>query len=134
MRYDTVRLGFIVAAMMNIGGVLIFSRGFNNPVISEFDPMVMSNFGLLMIVIWGLAYLGAASITSGVKWLAGAFTIEKLVYVFVWLQWIQGNSLGAVYEQDLFAGIFYSIYGLNDFVFMLFFAWVFLTKRKHSEQ
>ncbi|EKO3852961.1 hypothetical protein Q9Y03_004152 [Vibrio harveyi] len=134
MRYDTVKLGFIVAAMMNIGGVLIFSRGFNNPVISEFDPMVMSNFGLLMIVIWGLAYLGAASITSGVKWLAGAFTIEKLVYVFVWLQWIQGNSLGAVYEQDLFAGIFYSIYGLNDFVFMLFFAWVFLTKRKHSEQ
>ncbi|MFZ3466852.1 hypothetical protein [Vibrio harveyi] len=134
MRYDTVKLGFIVAAMMNIGGVLIFSRGFNNPVISEFDPMVMSNFGLLMIVIWGLAYLGAASITSGVKWLAAAFTIEKLVYVFVWLQWIQGNSLGAVYEQDLFAGIFYSIYGLNDFVFMLFFAWVFLTKRKHSEQ
>ncbi|WP_281188820.1 hypothetical protein [Vibrio harveyi] len=134
MRYDTVKLGFIVAAMMNIGGVLIFSRGFNNPVISEFDPMVMSNFGLLMIVIWGLAYLGAASITSGVKWLAGAFTIEKLVYVFVWLQWIRGNSLGAVYEQDLFAGIFYSIYGLNDFVFMLFFAWVFLTKRKHSEQ
>ncbi|ENQ8701963.1 hypothetical protein ACEQ77_002096 [Vibrio harveyi] len=134
MRYDTVKLGFIVAAMMNIGGVLIFSRGFNNPVINEFDPMVMSNFGLLMIVIWGLAYLGAASITSGVKWLAGAFTIEKLVYVFVWLQWIQGNSLGAVYEQDLFAGIFYSIYGLNDFVFMLFFAWVFLTKRKHSEQ
>lgn len=134
MRYDTVKLGFIVAAMMNIGGVLIFSRGFNNAVISEFDPMVMSNFGLLMIVIWGLAYLGAASITSGVKWLAGAFTIEKLVYVFVWLQWIQGNSLGAVYEQDLFAGIFYSIYGLNDFVFMLFFAWVFLTKRKHSER
>ena len=131
---DKVKLGFIAASMMNIGGVLIFSRGFNNPVINEVDPTVMSNFGLLMIVVWGLAYLGAASITSGVKWLAGAFTIEKLVYVFVWLQWFQGNSLGAVYEKDFFAGIFYSIYGLNDFVFMLFFAWVFLTKRKLSNQ
>lgn len=103
---DKVKWGFIAASMMNIGGVLIFSRVFNNPVINEVDPTVMSNFGLLMIVVWGLAYLGAASITSGVKWLAGVFTIEKLVYVFVWLQWFQGNSLGAVYEQDLFAGIF----------------------------
>ncbi|GMQ48536.1 hypothetical protein [Vibrio sp. 10N] len=134
MKYDTVKLGFIAAAAMNIGGVLVFSRGFNNPVINEFDPVVMSNFGLLMIVVWGLAYLGAASISSGVKWLAGAFAIEKLVYVCVWLQWFLGNSLSAVYEQDLFAGIFYSIYGLNDFVFMLFFAWVFLTNGKPSTQ
>ncbi|CAH1538846.1 MULTISPECIES: hypothetical protein [Vibrio harveyi group] len=133
MKYDSVKLGFIAAAMMNIGGVLIFSRAFTNSVINEFDPVVMSNFGLLMIVVWGLAYLGAASITSGVKWLAGAFAIEKLVYVVAWLLWFKDHSLGAVYEQDLFAGIFYSIYGLNDFVFMLFFAWVFLTQSKSSK-
>lgn len=133
MKYDSVKLGFIAAAMMNIGGVLIFSRAFTNSVINEFDPVVMSNFGLLMIVVWGLAYLGAASITSGVKWLAGAFAIEKLVYVVAWLLWFEDHSLGAVYEQDLFAGIFYSIYGLNDFVFMLFFAWVFLTQSKSSK-
>lgn len=133
MKYDSVKLGFIAAAMMNIGGVLIFSRAFTNSVINEFDPVVMSNFGLLMIVVWGLAYLGAASITSGVKWLAGAFAIEKLVYVVAWLLWFKDHSFGAVYEQDLFAGIFYSIYGLNDFVFMLFFAWVFLTQSKSSK-
>ncbi|MBS9897490.1 MULTISPECIES: hypothetical protein [Vibrio] len=130
MKYDSVKLGFIAAAMMNIGGVLIFSRAFTNSVINEFDPVVMSNFGLLMIVVWGLAYLGAASVTSGVKWLAGAFAIEKLVYVVAWLLWFNENSLGSVYDQDLFAGIFYSIYGLNDLVFMLFFAWVFLTQGK----
>ncbi|MEB8434308.1 hypothetical protein OO007_18870 [Cocleimonas sp. KMM 6892] len=133
MKYNKVTLGFIAAAMMNIGGVLIFSRAFTNSVINEFDPVVMSNFGLLMIVVWGLAYLSAATITSGVKWLAGAFAIEKLVYVVVWLLWFKDNSLGVVYEQDLFAGMFYSIYGLNDFVFMLFFAWVFLTEGKSSK-
>ncbi|MDO9621265.1 MAG: hypothetical protein Q7I91_05105 [Moraxellaceae bacterium] len=133
MKNDLVKMGFIAAAMMNIGGVLIFSRGFTNSAINEFDPVVMSNFGLLMIIVWGLAYLGAASITSGIKWLAGAFAIEKLVYVVVWLLWINDNSLAAVYEKDLFAGVFYSIYGLNDFVFMLFFAWVFLTQNKLSK-
>lgn len=125
-----IKLGFIAAAMMNIGGVLIFSRAFTNPVINEFDPVVMSNFGLLMIVVWGLAYLGAAAVTSGVKWLAGAFAIEKLVYVLAWLSWIKESSLSAVYEKDLFAGIFYSIYGLNDFIFMLFFVWVFFAHKK----
>ena len=104
MKYDTIKLGFIAAAMMNIGGVLIFSRTFTNSVINEFDPVVMSNFGLLMIIVWGLAYLGAALITSSVKWLAGAFAIEKLVYVVAWLFWFKDNSLGAAYEQDLFAG------------------------------
>lgn len=130
MKHDKVKLGFIAAAMMNIGGVLVFSRAFTNSVINEFDPVVMSNFGLLMIVVWGLAYLGAAFIESNVKWLAGAFAIEKLVYVIVWVVWFTEHSLGTVYNKDLFAGVFYSIYGLNDLVFMLFFAWVFFTQGK----
>jgi hypothetical protein len=122
--------GLVAAALMNIGGVLIFSRGFSNAAINNADPIVMSNFGLLMIVVWGLAYLGAATIQSNIKWLAGAFALEKLVYVVVWCQWIMNNNLSSVYSNDLFAGIFYSIYGLNDFVFMLFFAWLFVSKPK----
>jgi len=121
-----------MAAGMNIGGVLLFSRFFTNPVINELDPVVMSNFGLLMIVIWGLAYLASAFITSNIKWLAGAFVIEKLVYVVTWLLWLANNNLSNVYDKDLFAGIFYSIYGINDFVFMMFFAWVFLLNNKNG--
>lgn len=59
---NQIKLGFIAAAIMNIGGVLIFSRCFTNSVINEMDPVVMSNFGLLMIMVWGLAYLGAANV------------------------------------------------------------------------
>jgi hypothetical protein len=47
-----VRNGLIAAALMNIGGVLVFSRVFNNAAINNADPVVMSNFGLLMIVVW----------------------------------------------------------------------------------
>ena len=81
-----IRNGFIAAGLMNIGGVLLFSRVFTNIAINRADPVVMSNFGLLMIVVWGLAYLGAAAITSNIKWLAGAFALEKLIYVVVWGQ------------------------------------------------
>ncbi|OYY48728.1 MAG: hypothetical protein B7X95_09595 [Methylophilaceae bacterium 17-44-8] len=128
MNRKMLKNGLIAAGIMNIGGVLVFSRAFNNVAINYADPVVMSNFGLLMIVVWGLAYLGAAFINSNIKWLVGAFALEKLVYVVVWVMWLSKNSLAPLYSTDVFAGVFYSIYGLNDLVFMLFFAWVFLSQ------
>ncbi len=115
---------------MNIGGVILFSKGFTNEAINEADPVVMSNFGLIMIVVWGLAYGGASAIRGNISWLLAAFAIEKLVYGVVWVRWLSGNSLSSLYEQDLLAGVYYSIYGLNDFVFMLFFLWAFLSQRR----
>ncbi|MCL1144686.1 hypothetical protein L2747_01500 [Shewanella marinintestina] len=130
MKKHTVKLGFIAAALMNLGGVLIFSRFFSNSIINQADPVVMSNFGLLMICIWGLVFLAAAFIESNVKWLAAAFTVEKLVYVVSWCRWLLNNDLTSVYEKDLFAGIFYSIYGVNDLIFMIFFAMIFFSQRE----
>lgn len=120
-----IKNGFIAAGAMNIGGVLLFSKLFTNDAINEADPVVMSDFGLLMIIVWGLAYLSVANAYQQVRWLVGVFTFEKLIYASVWGLWISNNDLGAVYSKDLLAGIFYSIYGLNDFIFMLFFGWVF---------
>ena len=129
MNQKLIKQGFILAALMNFS-VLVFSRGFSNTAINEADPVVMSNFGLLMIVMWGIAYLSVAMVTSNVKWVAAAFALEKLIYGVCWVNWLSGNSLTAVYEADLFAGVFYSIYGLNDFLFMIFFAWVFVAQHK----
>lgn len=128
MNKELVKNGLMAAAVMNIGGVLGFSRAFTNVALNNADPVVMSNFGLIMIIVWGLAYLGAAAIHSNIKWLVGAFAVEKLVYIVVWVRWIGEHSLARLYGQDIFAGIFYSIYGLNDIVFLLFFAWVFLSQ------
>lgn len=128
MNQTGIRYGLIAAGAMNIGGVFVFSRAFTNVAINEADPVVMSNFGLLMIVVWGFAYIGAATIRSSIKWLAGALALEKLVYVLAWLLWLSKNSLSELYSKDFFAGAFYSIYGLNDFVFMIFFARVFLLR------
>ena len=122
------RKGLAAAGLMNIGGVLVFSRLFTNQAINDADPVVMSNFGLLMIIVWGQANLGAAASGTHLKWLAAAFAVEKLVYVVAWILWLSGNSLAQLYATDAFAGIFFAIYGLNDLAFMLFFAWMFLAR------
>lgn len=111
---------------MNIFGVLIFSRLFNNPVILEFDSQTLSNFGLLMIVIWGFAYISVSKSFYEVKWLIGIFAIEKLVYAIIWTSWQMNNNLSDVFEKDKMAGIFYSVYGLNDWIFFFFFLFVFV--------
>lgn len=121
--------GFILATLMNTS-VLGFSRFFTNPTIAEFDPVVMSNFGLMMIVVWGLAYLSIAKSYHTAKWLVAVFALEKLIYSLVWINWILNNSLAPVFEKDLMAGLFYSTYGLNDLVFFAFFSFVFLSLHK----
>ncbi len=126
LKNSTITKGFIAAAIMNIGGVLIFSKFFTNSVISDFDPVVMSNFGLLMIVVWGFAYLSISKHYSKVKWLVGIFAVEKFIYGFVWTKWLLNNDLSAVYSKDTMAGVFYTIYGINDWVFSIFFFYIFL--------
>ncbi|MDO9093884.1 MAG: hypothetical protein Q7U99_14755 [Rubrivivax sp.] len=81
---------------MNIGGVLVCSRGFTNAAINEADLVVMSDFGQPMIVVWGLAYLGAASVGAGARWLATAFAIERPEVI------LPGH--GALHRQHLLTG------------------------------
>lgn len=130
MTKKTITYGFIAAGIMNTLGILIFSKAFTNNVVPETDPVVMSYFGLLMIMVWGGAYIAVAGIFEKVKWLIGIFIIEKLAYVLAYIFWFSNNSLAAVYEKDVLAGIFYTVYGLNDFLFMLFFSYVFISLGK----
>lgn len=120
----TITKGFIITGVMNIS-VLVFSKFFNNPIISEYDPIVMSNFGLLMIIIWGLAYISVAQTYQNVKWLVLVFAIEKLIYGIIWFKWITNNSVLEVFEKDMMTGAFFSVYGINDWLFCLFFLFVF---------
>jgi len=134
MNRSFINKGLFAAAAMNITGVLVFSRGFTNSTINTADPFLMSNFGLLMIVVWGLAYMSATTINSNIKWLAGVFALEKLIYFVFWVLWLLGNDLSEVYSKDVFAGIFYSIYGINDLLFMLFFVAIFLSNNANPNE
>ncbi len=130
MTDNLVRKGFILAGLSNILGVVICSKAFSNQVMLETQPSVMGLFGLIGIVLWGLSYIAVSSSYKNVKWLVGVFVIEKLAYVIAWLSFITSQSLNAIYAQDVLAGIFFTIYGINDFLFMLFFGFVFLKRCK----
>ena len=121
--------GLVFAGMMNIIGVLLFSRCFTNETIPQVDPIVMSNFGLLMIVIWGLAYISVAQNYINVPYLIAVFALEKTIYGVIWIRWLLNNSLDEVYNQDFMAGIYYTIYGLNDWLFSVFFLLLYLQRR-----
>lgn len=123
-----------LSGIMNIGGVLVLSRFFSNKVINEADPVVMSNFGLLMIVVWGLVFIAMAPKWNHLKWVIGAFVIEKFIYGFIWTKWLLNNNLSDVYEQDTMAGIFYNVYGANDWFFCIFYLIVFIHLSKSQKQ
>ncbi len=125
MSNKLIRYGFIGAGLINIVAVLGFSRFFSSNAIPETDPDVMSRFGLLMIIVWGLVFLGASTCYRNIKWIIPAFIVEKLVYVIAWVRWISTHNINEVYNKDLMAGIFYSVYGINDLLFFLFFGYVF---------
>lgn len=125
IKSETITKGFVIAGLMNMA-VLVFSRFFTNSVIPESDPVVMSNFGLLMIVVWGLAFISVARNYHSVKWLVGVFAIEKFIYGFIWIKWMLNNNVLDVFAKDKMAGIFYSVYGVNDWMFFIFFLLVFI--------
>lgn len=129
---QTITKGFIAAGAANIAGVLISSRLFTNAVIPQTDPAVMSNFGLLMIVLWGIVFLSVAKKYATLKWLVGAFVLEKLIYGITWTHWMAHNDLSAVYAKDTMAGVFYTIYGVNDWIFFIFFTFVFIRLLKET--
>ena len=122
---STITKGFIVAGFMNMTA-LIFSRFFTNETINEYDPMVMSNFGLLMILVWGLAYIAIAKQFHHVKWIIAVFALEKFIYGYVWANWMINHHIKEVFEKDLMAGMFYTMYGINDWIFFVFFSFVFI--------
>ncbi|MFN3997816.1 hypothetical protein [Algoriphagus sp.] len=125
IKTETITKGFVLAGLFNMT-VLIFSRFFTNSVIPESDPVVMSNFGLLMIVVWGLAYISVAKNYHSVKWLIAVFAVEKFIYGFIWIKWMLNNNVLDVFAKDKMAGIFFAIYGVNDWIFFIFFLLVFI--------
>ncbi|AUC85176.1 hypothetical protein CW731_07645 [Polaribacter sp. ALD11] len=123
---NTITRGFILSGLSNIVAVLILSRFFTNEFIPKYDNVVMSNFGLLMILVWGFAYIAVAKDYTKVKWIVAVFAIEKLIYGIIWIQWQLENNVSTIFDEDKMAGIFYAIYGINDFLFFLFFSYVFI--------
>lgn len=131
-----ILLGFLAGGLVNILGVLIFSAGFTSDGLARLQPALFSDFGLVAIMLWGLAYIAVSRSYVAVPWLVAVFAVEKLAYGIAWLSWMSahGGELGALFGQQPLSATFMLIYGPNDWVFCLFFAWVFLVIRRGHVQ
>jgi hypothetical protein len=132
-RKDIFPLLFLAAGLANMG-VLIFSAGFTNEILSAAFPEAFSRIGLFTIVLWGLAYIAVARRYAEVPWLVAVFAVEKYFYVATWVYWLSahGATLGDLYAQSFLAGLFFSVYGLNDLLFGVVFTAAFLRVRKDA--
>ena len=130
MKDSLIKKGFILAGIVNILGVLVFTKFFTSSAITDADSNIMSPFGLYMIMIWGLAFLAMSNYYHKAKWVVAVFCIEKISYVFCWGIWVLDHDLAILFDKDLFAGMFYSLYGPNDLIFFIFFCYVFMRINK----
>jgi hypothetical protein len=119
----TTRL-FYLAAAANIAGILLFSLAWTNTELIGRSPRVFSPFGILAVILWGLAYLSVAKTYHQVPQLIAVFALEKLAYVITWLWWQfhHASELPALYQTAPLTAIFFTLYGPLDLAFGLFFA------------
>jgi hypothetical protein len=130
-----ITIGFLVGGCVNFFGSLLVSAGFTNTLLRSMDPVVFSNFGIIAIMLWGLAYVSVSRAYPQVPYLLLVFTLEKLVYTVAWIVWLMrhGDTLPALFSQSFLTATFFATYGVVDFAFGVFFAWVaFLVFRQRS--
>lgn len=124
--------GFLFASAYNIVGILTISKAFTNPLMEALDPVVFSSMGIISIILWGLAYSAVAKTYQFVPTLVLVFSVEKMIYVVIWLMWISKNSskLPSLFSESPLTAAFFAVYGAGDFAFSLFFLWVAVKCRK----
>ena len=129
---DWARKVFVMAGMANIMTILVATRAFTYPLISEVDPAVFGTPSLVLIMVWGCAYLAVAPHWRRLPQMCLVFMMEKLVYVVMWSRWISEHSdqLGGLWEQDPQIALFYGGYGVVDTGFSCFFFWAWLQARR----
>ena len=121
-----ITIGFIIAGCVNFFGSLLVSAGFTNRFPASLDPVVFSNFGFVAIMLWGLAYVAVSRSYHHVPYVVIVFVIEKLIYTLAWIAWLfrSGDQLRGLFSEAPLTATFFSTYGLVDFSFGVFFAWV----------
>jgi hypothetical protein len=131
---DTINKSYrnilFLGGLLNTIGILVFSKCFTNEVIIAYHPSVMSNFGLMMLMPWGLLMFVMAWHYNKLPKVILILALEKIIYVVVWVKWILRNDLRSVFEVDLMAGIFYSVFGVNDMLFFIAFVYIYFNTKQ----
>ena len=123
MKEKYIKNFFYLAGAVNILGTLTLSRFFTNESLVQIDPTIISSSGLILIIVWGLAFLATSNHYQKNRWIVGVFALEKITYVAMWCYWYftKDYTLKSLFDLDFMTGFFYATFGLNDLLFLCFF-------------
>jgi len=123
---------FSLAAFFNFG-IVIASKGFSDN-LAKVDPLFNTK-EMIMILLWGLAYLGTARSYTHAPAISLVFALEKLYYGIYWVHWMLVNhhytEIRSIIEKDFLCGFFFASYGVVDFTFAFIF---FYAAQKHFDK
>lgn len=110
------------AAVANWLGVLVLSKFLtNHRAFGQVDPL-FSLTGLILILVWGLAFWAVSYNSYAMRPLMLVFVVEKLVYAVnhgIWF--FKGGQIAALFGQDPMLGLFFTVYGINDAIYAVLF-------------
>jgi hypothetical protein len=126
-----IRRVFVGAGLANVLGMLLASRLFTNAELGRAYPELFSTEGVVLVMLWGAAYISVARCYRDVPWLLLVFVVEKAFYGWTWIQWrvAHGPGLRELLAADRLTGIFYAGYGIVDISFGVFFLYAFVRAR-----
>jgi len=123
MNQKTAGKALCLAGIYNIAGVLFSSLFFTNPLPAKYYPVVFSDLGMIVILLWGLAYLSVSSSYMHTGKLMIVFAVEKFVYSISWILFLtdKGYMLPRIFSESFVTGLMLSIYGVGDIIFGILF-------------
>ena len=108
-------LVFLLALGYNLS-LLIFNKFFTSNRIAEIYPEVFSNFGQVIVIMFGFIYY-FAFISCRTKELFLIFAIEKFIYFGTGVYWMIYKSHSLKFGKNPLEWVFMRIYWIGDAIF-----------------
>ena len=103
--------------------IIPFSKFFSSN-LGAIDPL-FSPSGCFLILLWGCSYASVYKLYKHVPLLLAVFATEKAFYGLRWMCWMKQEYSGLMdlIREDFVTGLFFSVYGVGDLIFAVFFAY-----------
>ncbi len=130
-----IRNVFLLIGLGNLATMSLIAPFYDHTYLSSLNPEVFSTTGLIVIGLWGLAYISIGNAYDKVPYAVLVVAGEKLFYAGLWFPWISdhGCQLGQIFQNDVIAGLTYCAWGPYDFISGIFFLYVFVTVIRQSK-
>lgn len=105
-----------IFGLVNLTLLGFLSPLLNGALLAAQDPLFFSWSGVIIIALWGLAYIAVAPHWKVMGVMLIVFALEKAFFAWRWADWMSVNAdrLGDLFRLDPAVALFYSGYGLWD--------------------